>query len=312
MTVALAGSAARTADAGISSGTRNVFVPVTPCRLFDTRPGSDNVGPKSTPMGPGETFTVQATGTQGKCNLPAGVTAVSMNVTTIGGTAASFLTVFPAGTSKPLSANLNWVAGQAPTPNLVVVGLSSDGKVGLFNAQGTVNVVADVSGYYTDHDFDDRYYTKTQVDASLAGKAPKDPARLVVGPSEFIPDPAYLPTYTIVRTNDEVYFNSLGCAFAPLHLPNGTRITRLAADVITRANTAVVNVFRYATGVRSPNEPVAGLAIPAGTVGQAVKDETQFSIAPIDNTNYWYQVSFCAQTATNSQTEFFDLVIDTV
>ena len=40
--------------AAASSGERAVFVPITPCRLFDTRPGSDNVGPKNFPMLAGE------------------------------------------------------------------------------------------------------------------------------------------------------------------------------------------------------------------------------------------------------------------
>lgn len=124
------------------------FVAITPCRLIDTRPGTDNVGTRSTPLGAGETFTASVTGSNGSCSLPTDATAVSMNVTVIGPTAASYLTVFPADASRPVSANLNWVAGQAPTPNAVTSDLSSDGKVSFYNLSGTVNVAVDVVGYY--------------------------------------------------------------------------------------------------------------------------------------------------------------------
>lgn len=130
------------------SGTPSSFVPITPCRLLDTRAGSDNVGSRATPLGAGETFPTQVTGSNGACAIPAGATAVSMNVTIIGPSASSFLTVFPSDASRPVSANLNWVGGQAPTPNAVTADLSADGKVSLYNLAGTVDVVVDVVGYY--------------------------------------------------------------------------------------------------------------------------------------------------------------------
>lgn len=138
----------------ISAGNRNVFVSVPPCRLFDTRPAPRTIGPRSTPLGAGETvtFTVRSL-----CGVPAGANAAVMNVTAINPTASSFLTVFPADQPRPNASNLNWVAGQGPTPNQVTVGLSSDGRIKLFNGLGTVNVFADVVGYTETHDHDDRY-----------------------------------------------------------------------------------------------------------------------------------------------------------
>ena len=38
------------------------FIPIVPCRLMDTRAGSDNVGPRSTPLGPAETYALRWTG----------------------------------------------------------------------------------------------------------------------------------------------------------------------------------------------------------------------------------------------------------
>jgi hypothetical protein len=134
------------------------FVPITPCRVFDTRPGVDNVGPRATPLGSGETFTVQATGTSGNCTeVPAEATGVSMNVTSVGPTAPTFLTIWAAGETMPLASSLNPVPGEPPTPNGVMTELSATGQFSIYNLAGTVNVLADINGYYIDHNHDDRY-----------------------------------------------------------------------------------------------------------------------------------------------------------
>lgn len=127
------------------------FVPAPPCRLFDTRSGPNNVGDRSAALGPDETFTAQVTGSNGSCiGIPNNATAVAFNMTIVGPTASSFLTLFPADlTDPPVASNLNWTAGQASTPNKVDVKLSPDGKVKLFNKFGDVDVIADVVGWYT-------------------------------------------------------------------------------------------------------------------------------------------------------------------
>ena len=160
------GGALGVVRATVSDGQRAVFVPIAPCRLFDTRTGAANVGTRSAPLGPGETFTQPVRGTNGLCTIPGDATAVAMNVTTVNGTAASYLTIYPSDVGQPLASNLNWVAGAPPTPNKVDVGLAADGSIALYNFAGSVDVVADVVGYYSDHNHDDRYYTKAQSDGS--------------------------------------------------------------------------------------------------------------------------------------------------
>jgi hypothetical protein len=125
------------------------FVPMTPCRLFDTRAGSNTVGPRNTPLGPNESHLQSVHGANGNCQVPSDATGVAMNVTTLNSTAQSFLAVYPADASLPLASNLNWSAGQGPTPNKVDVKLSATGQLRFYNAVGTVNVFADVVGYYT-------------------------------------------------------------------------------------------------------------------------------------------------------------------
>lgn len=163
----LVGVGLPSASATISTGERAAFVPITPCRLLDTRP-STLVGPRSTPLGNGETYTQAVAGANGNCIIPTDATAIAMNVTTVNGTAGSFLTVWPADAAKPLASNLNWVAGSPATPNKVDVKLSAEGKINIFNLSGNVDVLADIVGFYADHNHDDRYYTKAQVDTGLA------------------------------------------------------------------------------------------------------------------------------------------------
>jgi len=55
--------------------------------------------------------------------------------------------VWPSGTSRQVTSNLNFQAGQN-IPNLVVVPVGADGKIQLYNGSpGTVQLVADVTGY---------------------------------------------------------------------------------------------------------------------------------------------------------------------
>jgi hypothetical protein len=119
------------------------YHPLTPARITDTRTGSGLPNAGKT-LGPATTLDVQVTGAGGV--PPTGATAVVLNVTATGPTASSYLTVWPTGASRPTASNLNFGPGQT-VPNLVEVGLGTNGKVSLFNAGGNVDVVVDVEGY---------------------------------------------------------------------------------------------------------------------------------------------------------------------
>ena len=66
-----------------SDGERPVLVPISPCRLADTRVP---IGPNGT-LGPDSTVTIVAHGTNGQCTIPSDAVALSMNVTTLNATA---------------------------------------------------------------------------------------------------------------------------------------------------------------------------------------------------------------------------------
>lgn len=153
----------------------SAFVPITPCRLFDTRPESQ-VGDRGAPMGANDTFVVGSHGDQGNCDgaaaLPSTARGLVLNVTAVGASAATFLTFWPAGEDRPTASSLNPAPGQPPTPNAVTVDLGVDGEFAVYNRFGQVHLVADVVGYYTDHHHDDRYFTKQQTTDLIGARDP--------------------------------------------------------------------------------------------------------------------------------------------
>jgi hypothetical protein len=116
--------------------------PLTPTRLMDTR---DGTGVRKGTVGAAGTVSLQVTG---KAGVPTdGVTGVVMNVTAVNPTKASHVIVYPDGTTRPDVSNLNFSAGEN-FPNLVTVPVV-DGKVDFYNASGNVDLLADITGYYT-------------------------------------------------------------------------------------------------------------------------------------------------------------------
>ena len=125
-------------------GPDGLYNPLNPARLLDTRTGN---GGYSAPVSAGQTITFPVAGRGG---VPAsGAAAVVLNVTAADGTVPSYLTVFPAGSGQPVASSVNFSSAQA-VPNRVVVKLGIGGQLSIFNALGSVNVIADVAGWYTD------------------------------------------------------------------------------------------------------------------------------------------------------------------
>jgi uncharacterized protein (DUF1501 family) len=127
-----------------SIGTPSRFTPVEPFRLLDTRDGTGGV--LTRPLAPGERIRVRVAGVGSVPGL--GVTAVVANVTAVDSTAPNFFTVYPGGTLKPWTSNLNAGPGR-PVPNLVVMGVETDGHIEVFNSAGDAHCLVDVFGYFS-------------------------------------------------------------------------------------------------------------------------------------------------------------------
>lgn len=120
-----------------STGSGARFTPLEPSRVLDTRPTD------IPPVGQGGTISVDLTG-----RVPASATAVAFNLTATGPTASTFVTAWPNGAPRPYASNVNVVAGET-APNMVIVPIGTGRKVNLFNNAGNVDLLADLSGFYT-------------------------------------------------------------------------------------------------------------------------------------------------------------------
>ncbi|MFD3542988.1 hypothetical protein ACFWUQ_26325 [Streptomyces sp. NPDC058662] len=119
------------------------FTPYGPTRLLDTRNGT---GAVRAPARPYSSTRLKVGGNGG---IPADATAVALNVTVTNSSAAGHVTVFPAGTDRPTTSNVNYEARQT-VPNLVIVPVGEDGYVELYNGGWeSVDLLADVTGYFS-------------------------------------------------------------------------------------------------------------------------------------------------------------------
>jgi hypothetical protein len=134
---------AYTVTAAPSAPPASTFTAVTPARILDTRAG---VGARKAKVAAHGTVTVAIAGHGG---VPASrVTAVALDVTAIGPKTSGGIVGYPAGAARPADPDVSFTAGATQT-RLIVVPLRS-GKLSLYNASaGTVDLTADVTGYYT-------------------------------------------------------------------------------------------------------------------------------------------------------------------
>ncbi|MFL6282674.1 MAG: hypothetical protein ACJ74Q_05850, partial [Pyrinomonadaceae bacterium] len=121
----------------------------TPMRLLDTRPGQSACFTPGTPLAANTALTQVARVTCGSNTVPNSAQAVVGNVAvvnTLSGSTAGNLSMYPTGIARPLTANVNYVAGQVIS-NGFNVRLGSDGAFNLY-AVSSLDVVVDLSGYF--------------------------------------------------------------------------------------------------------------------------------------------------------------------
>ncbi|MFI6149622.1 hypothetical protein [Streptomyces sp. NPDC051109] len=135
------------------------FTPYGPTRLLDTRSGTGAV------KGKVQGYSSTRLKVAGNGSIPAGVTAVALNVTATNTTSGGHVSVFASGATRPTASNINFEAGQT-VPNLVIAKVGEDGCVELYNGGWEpVDLIADVTGYFSRQE--------------AGGYAPQAPARVV-------------------------------------------------------------------------------------------------------------------------------------
>jgi YVTN family beta-propeller protein len=79
-------------------------------------------------------------------NVPLGASYVILDVTVSSTSAASSLTIYPSGTTKPTTAQLSWLKGQTLATQIIVP-LGTSSSLSLWNQLGSTNVTLTVEGY---------------------------------------------------------------------------------------------------------------------------------------------------------------------
>ena len=133
------------ASALLSAQTFLNFVPVTPCRVVDTRFPNGALGSPTMAANTTRSFPLASSG----CGLPAGAAAYSLNVTVVpqNGAALYYLSIWATGATQPVVSTLNDVAGET-IANAAIVPAGTGGAVSVFVTDAS-DVILDVNGYFT-------------------------------------------------------------------------------------------------------------------------------------------------------------------
>jgi hypothetical protein len=125
-------------------GPATSFYTVTPCRLSDTRnPNGTYGGPALHPL---ET---RGYPMYGQCGVPFNAVAVALNVAVTAPSDPGNLICFPAGADLPPISTINYGIGRTRSNNTIVP-LGPGGEMSVYanQANGTVQVIIDVTGYF--------------------------------------------------------------------------------------------------------------------------------------------------------------------
>jgi hypothetical protein len=119
----------------------SAYTPFGPTRVLDTRKG---LGAPKAKVAAGKSIDVKLAGVDG---IPADATAVALNLTVTDTAGSGYLAVVPAGDGVSTS-NLNYGAGQTVANSVIVPVVN--GSISIYNeATGSADVIADISGYFT-------------------------------------------------------------------------------------------------------------------------------------------------------------------
>jgi hypothetical protein len=118
------------------------FVPVTPCRVADTR---DAAGPFGGPFLAAQS-TRALTIPNSSCNIPATAQSYSVNVTVVPHGILGFLTAFPCGQPLPLASTLNSIDGRIKAA-AAIIPAGTNGSLCFFST-GETDLVLDINGYF--------------------------------------------------------------------------------------------------------------------------------------------------------------------
>ena len=118
------------------------FVPVTPCRVADTRRGAGPLGAPSIGSGGTRDFPIPSS----SCGIPASAQAYSLNVAVVPAGPLGYLTAWPSGQPQPVASTINSVDGRVKS-TAAIIPAGSNGSISVFASNAT-DVILDVNGYF--------------------------------------------------------------------------------------------------------------------------------------------------------------------
>lgn len=147
-------------DAAVASAptyqpsSESIYVPITPCRIVDTRTGT---GTNGTPLGNGHIRAYYVGGTvgfapqggkSGGCGIPAGAVSISAVVTAVSPAGPGYIRAWANGQTEPSATILNY--GTISTGTGVTLSINPSTAIALrvHNYRGPTELVIDVTGYY--------------------------------------------------------------------------------------------------------------------------------------------------------------------
>jgi len=131
--------------------TGSLFQPVEPTRLLDSRTATGGWN------GTLEAGTPRDLTVAGANGVPADATAVVLNLTVTDVTEMTYLAAWPKGLTPPVASTLNADPGDT-IANLATLQVGVDGSIVLNTAEGSINVVADLLGFYVPGDAGDLFH----------------------------------------------------------------------------------------------------------------------------------------------------------
>lgn len=131
-----------TAALALSAQTALQFVPVTPCRVADTRLAPGPFGGPIMEAGSTRDIPIPLSA----CNIPATAAAYSLNVAVVPAGSLDYLTIWPKDQPKPYVATLNSYDGRTKANAAIVPG-GTDAAVSVYVTNRT-HVILDINGYF--------------------------------------------------------------------------------------------------------------------------------------------------------------------
>jgi hypothetical protein len=247
------------------------FVPVTPCRLVDTRPDRGGNGPIQ--GGTSESFPIPQ---EGGCNIPATAAAYSLNVSAVPATVLGFLTIWPTGEVQPVVATLDSLDGRIKA-NAAVVPAGYQGAVSVYVTQ-TTNIILDINGYFE------------PVSGSTLAFYPLPPCRVADTRFSTYPQGLGAPFLTGLHQRDFPILNATNC-----NIPSSAAAYSLNFSVVPHGALGYLTVWptgeprpTVSTLTDIPGTVIANAAIvPAGTGGDVAVYPSNDTDVIIDINGYF-------------------------